>query len=58
MSFDVLRDKAKMALVDRWLAEDEAEKERARRDDAVRRYLARMVPSASDDRASTSRRMP
>lgn len=43
MPFDVLRDTAKMAQVDRWLAEDEAERERIRRDEAVTRYIRRFV---------------
>ncbi len=40
MSFDVLRDKAKMALVTQWLKDDA---EQARREDAVTRYIRRFT---------------
>ena len=49
MPFDVLRDTAKMAKVAQWLAKDEAERERARRDEAVTRYIRRFCESVRTD---------
>jgi hypothetical protein len=50
MSFDVLRDPAKMAQVDQWLAEDAAEKQREDRERLVTEYLRRFIPTSASDR--------
>ncbi len=56
MSFDVLRDKAKMAQVDVWLADDAAEKLRAEREDQVREYIRRFFNRLVEHPATDTRR--
>lgn len=46
MPFDVLRDRAMMANVDQWLAEDDAEKQREQRDRLVTEYIRRFSASS------------